>query len=212
MSLSNFNMFRIIAIVLLSSLLLQTAFAQTDSATVKKFRHGISVGTFISGVPGYPYYTVSYSIAKGRNRFSIGPVLGEKGGGYEGPRYYYQIHLKNESIFKGLTGVYQFFPNPLGKRYDLFFQYEATWFYFKYDGMNTQTLIETTLPNYASCWYFGQYFGYGLRVRFLKNFEITHNIGLGYLVGGFKESGMKSRSAGHGLSGNTRLSLSYTFR
>ncbi len=203
-------MFRIIATVLLSSLLLQTAFAQTDSASAKKYRHGISVGTFVSGVPGFPYYLVSYSISKGRNRVSIGPVFRQKGGGHK-DWMAQNIGLQNESYLKGLSGVYQFFPNPRGKRYDLFFQYEATWLYFKYDALIQNSGIWTRTPNYASCWYLGQYFGYGLRVRFLKNFEFTHNVGLGYLRGRYM-NGNGSFSVGNGISGNTRLSLSYTFR
>jgi hypothetical protein len=205
-------MIRIIATVLFSLALSQASFSQTDSAAANKIRHGISVGAFVSGVPGYPYYLVSYSISKGRNRVSIGPVLGEKGGGYLGYSGGTNISLQNTSFFKGLSGVYQFFPNPSGKRYDLFFQYEATWQYFNYDGINTGSANWITIPNYSSCWYVGQYVGYGLRVRFLKNCEITHIIGLGNLTGRYTVKGMKSSSIGDLLSGNTRLSLSYTFR
>jgi hypothetical protein len=205
-------MIRNVVTVLLTIAVSQAALAQTDSSTAKKFRHGISVGTVASGVPGYPYYFISYSIEKGRNRVSIGPVLGEKGGGYQRYSGGTNISLQNNSFVKGLSGVYQFFPNPSGKRYDLFFQYEATWQYFNYDRINTGSAIWITIPNYSSCWYVGQYVGYGLRVRFLKNFEITHIIGLGNLTGRYTVKGMNSISIGDKISGNTRLSLSYTFR
>lgn len=211
LSLSCFNMYRIIATILFSLALTQAVFAQTDSASAKKYRHGISVGTFVSGVPGFPYYLISYSISKGRNRVSIGPVFRQKGGGSTNWTAR-NVALQNDNYLKGLSGVYQFFPNPRGKRYDLFFQYEATWLYFNYDALIENSGIWTRTPNYASCWYLGQYVGYGLRVRFLKNFEITHNVGLGYLAGKYKNSYGTFSVGEEGISGNTRISLSYTFR
>jgi hypothetical protein len=44
-------MYRIIATVFFSFALTQGAFAQTDSASAKKIRHGVSLGAFVSAVP-----------------------------------------------------------------------------------------------------------------------------------------------------------------
>jgi hypothetical protein len=111
----------------------------------------------------------------------------------------------------GLSCIYQFKPNPKGKRFDLFFQYEMTYQRFSSQGTHPGVL-GTVIPYNGKEWFLVNFIGYGLSIHFLRNFELKHNIGLGYLVNQRTYNGKSADSNLYPISGNTRLSLSYTFR
>ena len=201
-----FNMRLILMCLFLFCLVSAKVQSQSDSSNRKPLKHGILVGTFLSAVPNNFNYFIGYSVSKGRSRISTGLVFGRKLFLFPGASHTAESKIL---VINGMNAAYQFFPNPKGKRYNLFFQFETTFQRFSNSGSDSKYSYGQKHFK-ATEVYFSNFIGYGISFRFFRHFEINHNIGFGYLVDKIKFNENSYRSYSR-ISGNTRLSLIYTF-
>jgi hypothetical protein len=101
----------------------------------------------------------------------------------------YRPFYKQERFVYG--AVYQYFPNPPGRRFDIFFQ------------------LETELGWYETDFLKALYGGYGLSVRLGKKAWLRTNYGLG-LIHGVSES-MFFGASSLDIAGNIRLGFGFRF-
>jgi hypothetical protein len=153
---------------------------QTDFFATEKniLRFGINIGA----MPSYQWqgldYYAHFTIEKGRSFVAGGPVIGLK--------------LKMENNYServseqyGLTGfyvVYQRFTKPRGKRFDFYFQNEFMFHHYTDKGI----YITGVAPNPLIVWSYKSeqkdiqdHIGYGVKVKFLKNFYVDQSFGIG---------------------------------
>lgn len=153
---------------------------QTDSFASEKniLRVGINAGVMPSYQwEGLDYYAL-FTIQKGKNFVAGGPVIGLK---------LKMENNYNQQVSKqyGLTGfyvVYQRFTKPREKRFDFYFQNEFMFHYYTDKGI----YITGPNPNIPMVWSYKSeqkdiqdYIGYGVKVKFLKNFYLDQSFGIG---------------------------------
>ncbi len=198
------NLFGFLLLLLNASF---TAFSQADTSQTFRIQHGLIAGADASGLPNNFSFSLFYSVEKGRHKLAVGPYFGKKLDIFENTSTF---DWSYPFTLSGLGMLYQFYPNPRGKRYDLYFQYELACHRFSDRGsrLNAQSL---TVNYKASDLYVLNLVSYGLRVRFLRHFSLNHNIGMGYLWNQRRFNGRKIHRKESGLQGNLRVGLTFTF-
>lgn len=188
---------------------------QTDSFASEK--NILRVGINIGAMPSYQWegldYYAHFTIEKGRNFVAVGPVIGLK--------------LKMENNYSqqvseqyGLTGfyaVYQRYTKPRGKRFDFYFQNEFLFHYYTDKGIYT-----TGHPNSPMVWSYKSeqkdiqdYIGYGVKIKFLKNFYVDQSFGLGIkyttTVIDYEDPAFNKAEKGSLPSAKIKMAFGYTF-
>ena len=163
--------------------------ALPDTATRFRYRPVAGVSLETTLIPGNLAATLHAGAGRGSGSFWGGPVVSLRNGGYaylEGPR------------LCGFHLAWRYFPNPPGRRFDLFFQAETIFLRFRHraGGADRQT---------------GLLLSYGLRVRLGRSLFLFQNSGLGYGYGEAGGKGQKSPFPESGIRGNFRLGISSGF-
>src|ERR1035437_875880 len=173
---------------LLILLLLVTAnicYGQKDTITPKNIILGANTGIMIHGHAYAFDYFGHFTIEKGKSFLAIGPVIGLKLKPTNGYDY---NPVDGQYQLNGLHIVYQLNPNPKGKRFDFYFLNEFMFLYYTDKGVLPFYYLNSYynyIPVYKS-YKFHQtdledYIGYGFKVKFLKNFYVNQNIGIGII-------------------------------
>jgi len=197
---------------------------QSDSTHKKKYNLGIGIGTSVSPATHGLNYSADMTVEKGKSFFAAGLIIGPRIricpyitiGGYEETS-------PGQNRINGFHTLYQFNPNPKGKRFDFFFQYEFIYLLYQdqgnYFNYYPAYVIGTTLypsqlklVNYQSNYlYLENYIGYGFKVKFLKHFSLTQCFGIGHLYYLSKFNNDILYGPTHSFSGNVKVTLNYYF-
>jgi hypothetical protein len=198
-------MLKILCLVISFFCLSIPVYSQSDSIRPNPVRYGFMVGADANALPARFASALFCSIEKGRHKIAFGPSFSGKVTG-ESP-----YNLTNRPLtLTGGSMLYQFYPNPRGKRYDLFFQYECSFYrltnktkYYKSNDVVNVAVVDRYVMNFIS---------YGLRIRFLEYFSIEQNFGLGYLWNNLTLNGKKAYNqfTNAGFQGNLRLGLAFS--
>lgn len=157
-----------------------------DSLTKKITKFGVGLNylatTNTEALDFAPY--ISYSSL--RNKIGLGPIIGKTpiqkfinqsgGGGYVGD-------TKTENI--GIVGaniIYQFYPNPPGKIFDLYFENRLLYVLHKAELQNG------TINKKGNIHSIENLAGYGIRIKFLKRLSFYQSFSFGLI---FKTSNEK---------------------
>lgn len=152
-----------------------------DSIASPKIIFGFNVGIIPSYLwEGLEQY-VLFTLEKGKNIFSAGPVIGPKAE----ISYYDKHRLSGKYGLTGFNMVYQRNPNPNHKKFgvDLFFQHEFILHHYNDQGttyVNDHNI--SVFQSYKSRQTDIQaYMGYGCREKLFKNFYLNQSIGIGII-------------------------------
>ena len=153
-----------------------------DSLTKKTTKFGLGVNYLIStntkAFDIAPY--ISYSSL--RHKIGLGPIIGKTpikkyvtysggGGGYIGETKIGKNGIVGANIF------YQFYPNPPGKIFDLYFENRLLYVLHKAEIQNKKGTIHS-IENVA---------GYGIRIKFLKRLSFYQGLSIGIMFKTSKE-------------------------
>ena len=157
----------------------------TSQSINKKIIWGANIGTILS-YNGYgPNRHIYFTAEKRKSLITIGPVWG--------PQLQIRptnINPKGNRVWQlnGIHLAYQFHPKPKAKTFEFFFQYQ--FIFLQYIDRDTDEYIrinnnqgekyKSTLRS------FGNIFGIGYKIKFLKNFYLTQTAGIGIIYESMK--------------------------
>lgn len=152
-----------------------------DSIASPKMIFGFNFGIMPSYQwEGFDYYA-HFTMEKGKNTFSGGPVIGQKAG----INYYSSHYLTGVYALTGLNLVYQRNPNPDHKKFgvDLFFQHEFILRNYKDKGKSyvNDHNIQVAQSYKSRQTDIQAYAGYGIKEKLFKNFYLNQRIGFGVI-------------------------------
>jgi hypothetical protein len=162
---------------------------RTDTATRTRYSPVAAFSLETTLIPGNLAATFHAGMVRGSGSLWGGPVVSIRNGGltyFDGPR------------LCGFNLAWRFFPNPPGRRFDLFFQAETIFLRFRHRAGGAD-------------WQTGLLLSYGLRVRLGCDLFLFQNSGLGYGYGRAGGLGSGTSFPGTGLRGNFRLGISKGF-
>lgn len=157
-------------------------FGQKDSITPKNIILGTRIGITPSFVTGGLDYYADFTIEKGKHFIAIGPIIGKT----LKMDYWYDRgpNLEKYSL-NGFHIAYQINPNPKGKKFDFYFQYEFTFLYYLDNGI-TENIYKYNSSYYPLTLSYKSHqseidftAGYGFKFKFFRNFYLNQNIGIG---------------------------------
>lgn len=195
-------------IIIISLILISNHTFGQDSIKTKKLEFGICIGSNVSYATHGLNYFGYITIEKGGSLFAIGPVVGPKLKitRMRGNEPHYRT---GEYRINGFHVLYQINPNPEGKIFDLFFQYEFNFLYYKDRGYEyDDPLLKGAYK--AHDIYIENNVNYGFRLKIMKNINLNQSIGIGYLYyrSWINELNIDGYS---GLGINAKLAINYKF-
>ncbi|PCJ23286.1 MAG: hypothetical protein COA97_12005 [Flavobacteriales bacterium] len=153
---------------------------QVDSVK-SKVVWGVNVGSLLSQASeGFNYYI--YATAKiSKSFFALGPVLGPK---LKISRYNYSYSTNEQYKLNGFHFVYQINPNPVGKVFNFYFQYQFVYLYYRDEGVEYiggyyNNGVSTLEPYKSHRIDIESFIGYGFNLKFSKNFYLSQSVGIG---------------------------------
>lgn len=159
------------------------SFVPKDSNVSKKIIFGVSLGAMNSLSSDWVDYTSQFTIEKGKNFFSIGPVIGNK---MKLERYGNNV-FPNQYHLTGFDIVYQFTPKQKRKVVRFYFQNEFIFLDHVNEGIdqlyilnpadNKYSFVDKPFKSHQTD--IAGFIGFGLKVKFLKNFYFNQSFGIG---------------------------------
>ncbi len=157
---------------------------QKDSIAPKKIIYGFKAGGLIDDGEQGPGGYIHFTMEKGQSYFSAGPLFSQKkkvvgrSDGDDIPFYY------NNYGLTGFNAVYQISPIPKSRVFQSYFQNELLFHYFMDNGTTGNPndggdYLTTAIPYKSHQMVIEDFFGWGFKVKFLKNFYLNQSISLG---------------------------------
>lgn len=188
---------------------------QIDPLSSPKIIFGFNIGIMPSYQwEGLDYYAL-FTLEKGKNLFSGGPIIGQKA----------EINNHDNHSFNGIYGltgfniVYQRNPNPNHKKFgvDLFFQHEFILRHYNDQGTSYVNDHNTSVFQFYKSRQsdIQGYLGYGCKEKLFKNFYLNQSIGIGIIyrstVINYEDTKYNSNEHDTGLGLLLKMGIGYKF-
>jgi hypothetical protein len=151
-----------------------------DSLTKKTTKFGLGVNYLISTNTKAFDIAPYISCSSLRHKIGLGPIIGktpiQKYINHSGGGYTSETKSENNSIV-GANIFYQFYPNPPGKIFDMYFENRLLYVLHKAEILNKKGTIHS-IENVA---------GYGIRIKFLKRLSFYQGFSIGIMFKTSKE-------------------------